>query len=144
MDKKYKGVLAIDYDGTIADTNYPTILGRIKGAKKYINKLYNDGWYIIVWTCRCDDNTTTFPMSMAKDWLYANEIPYHKMNEHHPALVLTYNNDSRKIAADFYIDDKSISGLPTWKKMYKYLSKFDSSKSCLRYTEEVEEELVDE
>ena len=45
-------ILAIDFDDTIVDSNYPTIVRLREGAKEYINKLYNEGYYIIIWTCR--------------------------------------------------------------------------------------------
>lgn len=137
MDKKrYKGVLAIDFDDTIAKTKFPYIEGAIEGAKEYINNLYMDGWYIIIWTCRCDDNVDVKPLTIAKDYLASEGINYHKINEHNDHLVRVFGNNTRKIAADFYIDDKNLFGLPSWSKVYEELSKFNSAKSCLRYGEE--------
>lgn len=140
MNKEYKGLLCIDFDLTIAMTSYPTIHGRIKGSKKYINKLHKDSWYIVINTCRCDDNTECLPATMAENWLLEQNIHFDQFNQHHPYLIEFYGNDSRKLAADFYIDDKNIFGLKSWKKIYKYLSKLKDFKSCLHYTKEVIEE----
>lgn len=138
MSKCYKGILAIDFDDTIAVTEYPNIKGMVTGAKKYINKLYNDGWYIIIWTCRTDENAPHVPFTKAKEYLEEKGICYHQMNEHHPLLVTTFGNNSRKIAADFYIDDKNIFGLPAWSKIYNHLVGLPKSfKSSLRYCEGV-------
>lgn len=132
MDKQYKGVLAIDFDNTIADTNYPTINGLIKESKKYINKLYNDNWYIIIWTCRADNY-----LKDAINFLDKEGIKYHLVNEHCPRLIELYENDTRKISADFYIDDKNIYGLPKWKDIYNFLSNLGTGfKTSLWYDRE--------
>lgn len=133
---KYKGILAIDFDGTIASTTYPKINGLIQDSKKYINKLYNDGWYIIIWTCRCNDGDPELPLDMMKDFLDKEGILYNKINEHHPALVEFYGNNTRKVLADYYIDDKNLFGLPPWKKIYKYINNV-KIKSALEYIFEV-------
>lgn len=133
--KKHKGIVAIDFDSTIAHSRYPEIGEPVKNSLKYVNKLYNDGWYIIMWTCRSDDNSEKKPESMAYDWLVNNGYPFHQMNEHHPLLIASFGNDTRKIAADVYVDDKNVFGLKSWKKIYKELSKFDSAKSVLRWAE---------
>jgi hypothetical protein len=133
MDRKYKGILAIDFDDTIAYSNFPKIKGLVTGSKKYINKLYNDGWYIIIWTCRCNDNNSEEPLTMAKQFLDDRGIKYHKINEHNPYLVKLFGNNCRKISADFYIDDKAIFGLPSWSKIYGKLSTLPKSfKSMLK------------
>lgn len=137
-NKKYKGILAIDFDDTIAYSNFPDIVSPVKGSKKYINRLIDDDWYIIINTCRCDDNIDVKPLTMAKTWLHNNNIGYHKLNEHNDHLIKIYGNDTRKIAADFYIDDKNIFGLKSWKKIYKHLSGLKRHVSCLRYREEGE------
>lgn len=116
---RYKNymIIAIDFDDTVAVSQYPTIVAMMPGAKKYINKLYDDGHYVIIWTCRMGG-----PLDMAIKWLNDNGIKYHKVNEHHPELVERYQNDTRKIAADIYVDDKNILGLPKWPIVYKIIT----------------------
>lgn len=137
MNKKYKGVLAIDFDGTVASTDYPKINGLITGSKKYINRLFKDGWYIVIWTCRYDDTKTKeFFKTEAQQFLDEKGVMYHCINEHCPRLIELYKNNTRKISADFYIDDKNIFGLPAWSKIYNHLKSLKNFKSCLRYEEE--------
>lgn len=116
-------ILAIDFDMTIADTHpFPKIKGFRKGAKKYINKLYDEGYYIIIWTCRTDKDECK-DMSDAANFLIDNGVEFHQINENHPALCKAFNNNCRKVCADIYVDDKSIwpIGLPSWPVLYRLI-----------------------
>lgn len=108
-------ILAIDFDNTISSSNsYPYIEGFKPLAPEYINQLAKDGYYIIIWTCRTGE-----ALEIMQKFLDDNNIIYHKINEQHPALIELYKNDSRKIAADIYVDDKQLGGLPeTWSCIY--------------------------
>lgn len=106
-------VLSIDFDDTIVYTDWPNIKGLRKGAKKYITKLYNKGYKIVINTCRSgetQDDATRF--------LNDNNIPYHHINCNCPHLIDIYKTDSRKISACMYIDDKNILGILPWWLMY--------------------------
>lgn len=99
----HKAVLAIDFDKTIAHTEYPKIHHLHDNAKDVINRLYDQYFYIIIWTCRSGsyvDDVATY--------LKNHNINYHLINEQHPYLKYRFNNDTRKISADIYIDDKDI------------------------------------
>lgn len=115
-------VLGIDFDGTIVEENYPKIGELREDARYYINKLYDEGFKIIINTCRsgrfADD---------ARDFLIKNGIKYHTFNENLPEILKMYNTDCRKISADLYIDDRNLGGLPdTWEEIYSLIiKKFD-------------------
>lgn len=108
-------LLAIDVDDTITHTKWPIIVGFRKGSKKYINKLYDEGFHIILWTCRSDHNLTNAISELA-----AKGYKFHQANTNHPALNNAFCNDTRKIASDLYIDDKGLwlFGLPHWFFLY--------------------------
>lgn len=110
-------IIAIDFDDTIAYTLYPEI-GEMRGdAKEIINKLHEEGNEIIIWTCRWDE-----PLEIAKEWLKEMDIKHHHINEHMPRLIEKYGNDTRKIYADVYIDDKNLGGIPDdWNEIYNIL-----------------------
>jgi hypothetical protein len=110
-------VLAIDFDDTIVTTEWPEIKGLRKGAKEVINQLYQDGHQIIIWTCRTDKT-----QDEAEKFLVANGIMYHRINQNCPILCDKFGNDSRKIGADLYIDDKGILGIPTWDAIYSIVT----------------------
>jgi len=102
-------VLAIDFDSTIAEAvePYDGSIGKMfDGVDYYINKLYNEGYYIIIWTCRGD-----VALVEMIDWLDSKGIIYHKVNENAPMDVLGFK-PLPKIFANAYIDDKILGGLP--------------------------------
>lgn len=101
--KKYKAILALDFDETIAKTSYPIIHGLNKNAKDVINKLYNDDYYIIINTCR-----TGKYLKQALDFLNKNGVKYHLANKNHKGLKKYFKHDCRKISFDLCVDDKNI------------------------------------
>ena len=98
-----KAIIAIDFDDTIAHSKYPEILGLKEDAKHYINKLFDEGYYLIVNTCRSGEE-----QERVVKFLSENGIKYHQINENHPRLIKIFKEDSRKISCDFYLDDKNI------------------------------------
>ena len=106
-------IIAIDFDGTIVEDRYPHIGNLRKDAAETIQQLYDDGHYIIIWTCR-----TGLKAEEARTFLFGNEIPYHQLNKSNPENVAKYGIDTRKVYADVYIDDKAITPLPEWYEIY--------------------------
>ena len=111
--------LAVDFDGTIADYSAgykgKGVFGEpIDGAREFIQKLHDEGWLIIIWTGR-DEN------GLVSKYLDANKIPYDHINENPNQL-----NDSPKIFADVYLDDRGVNFDGSWKKAYKSISEFES------------------
>jgi uncharacterized HAD superfamily protein len=112
-----KLILSIDFDGTICDLAYPEIGELKKDARKYITKLYEDGHYIIINTCRSGKFE-----GYAEEFLNNNVIPYNFINCNLPHMIEEYSGDCRKISADIYIDDKCLMGLPeTWEEIYNLI-----------------------
>jgi uncharacterized HAD superfamily protein len=114
-----KLILSIDFDGTICDLAYPKIGELKKDASIYIRKLYNEGHYIIINTCRSGKFE-----GHAQEFLDNAMIPYHYINSNLPHVIEMYSADCRKISADIYIDDKCLMGLPeTWEEIYNLINK---------------------
>jgi hypothetical protein len=63
-----------------------------------------------------------------EEWLKNNGIFYDRINDNHPDKIKEYENNSRKIYADIYIDDKNILGIPSWKEIYTIISQKRSKK----------------
>lgn len=102
----YKAILIIDFDETIADVNFPVILGLRELCKESINSLYDQNFYIIINTCRDGDY-----LDQCKEYLINNDIKYHLINENHEYLINRFKSDCRKISGDIHIDDKNIDTL---------------------------------
>lgn len=109
-------IIAIDFDGTIVEDRYPEIGKMIDGAREVINRLYDEGYEIIIWSCRA-----RVGKARAIEFLAKNGIKYHRFNESSPANLKQYNNvDTRKVYADLYIDDKGLmKPLPPWSEIYE-------------------------
>ena len=94
-------ILAVDFDGTIARSSFPDILGEQPYAGEVLRKLHERGHYIIIWTCRSGKNLLD-----AINWLLEHNIPFDRVNDHCPENIKRYGKGSGKIYANIYIDDK--------------------------------------
>lgn len=103
--------LSIDLDGTLFEDKYPEITELLPNAKEVINYWHSRGHKIIMNTCRANHYAEN-----AKAYLIQNGIKFDFFNENDPKLIQKYGADTRKISADFYLDDKSLNDI-TLKKM---------------------------
>lgn len=101
MDSK-PYIIAVDFDGCLAVTDYPTILRPIESTIRAVKQRQADGAFIILWTCRCDKE-----LDEAVEWCRLQGLVFDSVNEHCPWLIEKYKNNTRKIAADEYWDDKA-------------------------------------
>ena len=109
-------IIAIDFDGTIVEQSYPE-MGKLKeNAKRVINRLFDEGNTIIIWTVRSHSDNALKSM---KNLLDHEGIKYHKINENADSFLRT--DYSPKVYADIYIDDRQIGGLPTWNEIDKLI-----------------------
>lgn len=112
-------IIAVDFDGTLVESEYPKIGKFKKGAKETLAKLYNEGHHIIIWTCRSEK-----ALSACEQFLKRNNVKYHSINKSNlENLALHKWIDTRKVYADIYIDDKHIGFKVDWKKIYKEIQK---------------------
>lgn len=110
--------IAIDFDGIIHEMDYDNYVDYkhfnkpIKDASKYMHKLKEEGWKIIIWTCR---KKTVELLA----WLAVNDIPCHSINEN---VAKELPGQSDKVYADIYVDDKNLEMIgekADWAKIYK-------------------------
>lgn len=119
-------VLAIDFDGTIAEQMFPLVGDMKHEADVYIRKLYDEGHHIVINTCR-----SGIYEGLAQTFLKEKGIPYHYINSNMPYLIEEYGQDCRKISADIYIDDKCLMGLPdTWEEIYNRIQTLKTKILC--------------
>lgn len=106
-DKICNPRIAIDFDGTCVINEYPYIGEEMPGCIETIKALQTYGYLCIIWTCRQGPD-----LDEVKHWfnqrnvsnLFYNESPSDEVWEH----------PSRKIYADYYIDDHDPRGFPGW------------------------------
>lgn len=97
--------VCVDFDGTIAEYDEwegKGIFGKLlPNVKEALDKLYNSGIEIIIYTCRGNDE-----IGDIVKYLEDNGVPYHYVNTNPRQLEGT---SDVKLMADWYIDDKGIS-----------------------------------
>ena len=98
-------IIAVDLDGTILENEYPKLGEPIEGAKESLIELKRQGHRIVIWTCRVNVN-------LVARHLRKHGIPFDAINSN-DALTKEErakfgNNESRKIGADIYIDDRGL------------------------------------
>lgn len=110
--------ICIDIDGTIV--HYTEWIDSehfgdiIKGAPEATHKLHDEGWYIIIYTTRADNEAT-------KDFLKAHNFYYDALNENPNQ---PNNAIGGKPIADIYVDDRAICFNGNWEKTLKEISNF--------------------
>jgi len=115
-------IIAIDFDGTIFEAEWPEVGSIRLNAKRIINRLFKEGHTIIINTCRSGRAEELAILALNK-----NDIDYHHINENCPIRQAEYQGeDCRKISADVYIDDKCVGGLPTWNQIYSIIDKLEN------------------
>ncbi len=107
--------IAVDFDGTIVDDEYPKV-GREKlFAFDTLKKLQEKGHRLILWTYR-NGKTLDEAVAFCKE----NGIVFYAVNKSFPEEVFD-SKYSRKINADIFIDDRNVGGFLGWGKIYQEL-----------------------
>lgn len=97
--------IGIDFDGTlITDGQYPAISALRPYAKETIAYLKEQGYVLVLWTCRTGAN-----LRDALEFLENNDIEFDYVNENPKELQELYGNDPRKLGVDVFIDDRNFS-----------------------------------
>ena len=117
-------ILAVDFDGTIARSSFPDILGNNRMPVKCCANCTKRGHYIIIWTCRSGKNLLD-----AINWLLEHNIPFDRVNDHCPENIKRYGKGSGKIYANIYIDDKNLGGFPGWLRCLEEIERMESAEN---------------
>ena len=111
--------IAVDFDGTIVEHQYPEIGKEKLFAFQTLKELEKRGARIILWTFR-----TGKELEDAVNFCRLNGVEFYAVNKNYPEEVLD-ETVSRKIDADIYIDDKNIGGFPGWSEVWQTLYPFE-------------------
>jgi hypothetical protein len=122
-------IIAVDFDGTIVDHEYPAIGKEKLFAFQTLRELEKLGARLILWTIR-----TGKELDEAVEYCRKNGIEFYAVNKNYPEEVFD-DTVSRKINADIYIDDKNIGGFPGWSGVWQILTPYEL------YQKEVEKRL---
>jgi hypothetical protein len=100
--------IAVDFDGTIVDHEYPAIGKEKLFAFITLKELQKRGALLIMWTFREGKE-----LQEAVDYCSQNGIEFYAVNRNYPEEQWT-DNTPRKINVDIFIDDKNVGGFPGW------------------------------
>lgn len=107
-------ILAVDFDGTLFENGYPGVGAPIVApdGERLLDKvirLQQQGWYIILWSCREGE-----PLLKATREAARHGLVFDAVNRNHPDAHLAFGlaaNDRdrpRKVFAHRYLDDRAL------------------------------------
>ncbi len=111
--------IAVDFDGTIVEHEYPKIGKEKLFAFQTLKELEKMGAKLILWTFR-----TGKELDEAVQFCRKNGIEFYAVNKNYPEEVFN-ETVSRKVNADIFIDDKNVGGFPGWSEIWQILNPYD-------------------
>lgn len=110
--------IAVDFDGTIVEHRYPEIGEEIPFATETLKMLIKDHHKLILWSVREGEL-----LREAVEWCRERGVEFYAVNKDFPEEDEQRNKVfSRKLKADYFIDDRNIGGLPDWGTIYRMVS----------------------
>lgn len=103
MGRGYK-IIAVDFDGTLCTDKYPEIGSPARGLINLLKSRKEAGDKLILWTCRVGER-----LQEAVGWCSQSGLEFDAVNENLPEMIEYFGQDTRKIHADVYIDDKAVN-----------------------------------
>ncbi|MAZ37697.1 hydrolase [Salibacteraceae bacterium] len=107
--------IAVDFDGTIVEHQYPRIGRPIQNAVEVLKKLNAAGHTLIMWTYRHGST-----LEDAVQYCKSNGVDFYAINANEPGEHWKAGS-SRLVNADVFIDDRNVGGLMDWSQVEKEL-----------------------
>ena len=104
MDLKGNIIYAVDFDGTLSFGRFPGVGDPNDNLFRFLKAEQERGARLILNTCRTGDD-----LAVAVEYCRDHGLEFEFVNENLPELIELYGGDTRKINADFYIDDKAVN-----------------------------------
>jgi hypothetical protein len=114
--------IAVDFDGTIVEHEYPKIGKEKLFAFRVLRELDKLGARLILWTFRSGKE-----LEEAVEFCSKNGIEFYAVNKSYPEEIFN-DSISRKIHADIFIDDRNIGGFPGWGEIWQMLLPYEPLK----------------
>ena len=109
--------IAVDFDGTIVEHDYPGIGKPIPFAIDVLKKIQQEERHtLILWTVR-----EGALLQEAIDYCESRGLKFYAHNKNFPGEEFMAGKDSRKLGVDLFIDDRNIGGLPDWGVIYRVI-----------------------
>jgi hypothetical protein len=111
--------IAVDFDGTIVEHEYPAIGNEKLFAFQTLKELSKLGALLILWTFRTGNE-----LDEAVEFCRKNGVEFYAVNKSYPEEICD-EDASRKIDADIFIDDKNVGGFPGWSEVWQILNPYE-------------------
>lgn len=108
-------VIAVDFDGTVVEHDYPRIGKEMMFAFATLKELNKKGHKLILWTIR-----TGHLLDEAVEYCKKNGVEFYAVNKNYPEEEFS-DNISRKLNADVFIDDRNVGGFLGWSAIWQSL-----------------------
>lgn len=115
-------VIAVDFDGTVVEHQYPKIGRPIPFAIETLLQLQKDGHTLLMWSVRDGEL-----LQEAVDYCASKGLNFYAANKNYPEENLA--EASRKLNADLFIDDRNLGGLPDWGVIYHAVKAMERGES---------------
>ena len=109
--------IAVDFDGTIVEHEYPKIGKEMAFAFTTLKELQKQGHHIVLWTFRSGKE-----LDEAVEYCRKNGLEFFAINESETNEGFDSETMSRKIDADIFIDDRNIGGFLGWSRIWQMLN----------------------
>lgn len=97
-------IIAVDFDGCLSSSgSWPEVGEPNESLINWLIVARQQGHKVILWTCRVGE-----ALQKAVDMCKNNGLEFDAVNDNLPEIIDIYGENSRKITADLYIDDKSV------------------------------------
>jgi hypothetical protein len=124
IDGNTKPLIAVDFDLTLCQSDYPRCGPAIPGGKEALQKFRDLGYLILIYSCRAchwhcdaygvDKSIPTMEREHVRamhDWLVEHEIPFDEID----------TGTKGKPFARWYIDDRGISFNNNWAEIAAFV-----------------------
>lgn len=118
MDTKGNIIIAVDFDGTLSFGRWPECGEPNERLFAVLKEQKAAGAKIILHTCRNGKDLTA-----AVEYCRAYGLEFDTVNENLPDVVEYYGGDTRKINADYYIDDRALNPVALFGKLFDFITK---------------------
>jgi hypothetical protein len=96
--------IAVDFDGCLCENKWPEIGEANVPLIAFLIRHKAHGGELILWTCR-----EGVELDKAVNWCWGEwGLRFDTLNENLPSWKAMFGNDTRKLGADYYIDDKAV------------------------------------
>ena len=103
MSETWGKIIAVDFDGTLCENAYPEIGKPNASVIEGVLRAKAAGARLMLWTCRSGEE-----LDAAVGWCRDHGIEFDTVNASLPEQIEAYGEDTRKVFADIYLDDKAM------------------------------------